>query len=222
MASITNYYGLKADILVKVEDQSDEVLTALDEIIAGAEDQCIRDLDLDIFEDEFAAGTLTINQRVFTPAGVLKINHVWITQPAGTVRSFIRKRTKSFCESWAPDSAIQAQPTYWAPSGGSTNTPTMVFYDAPDKAYPVVMDGIKRPPGLSDSNQTTWLSLYAADLLLYACLTNCEEYLSNPQQSAIWKADYQDRLLKAKTELRGMARSTYEAARAAGQATNPL
>ncbi len=216
MAYQTTYPGLKADMLLKLEDQSDEVLAVQDGIIAESELQVLRDLDLEIFQGEFNAGNLTIGSRLFARTAIVKINDLWLQ--TGTVRTYLEKRTKPYCDMWAPDSSVQGIPTFWADASEAN----LLFVDTPVAASAVIVYGIARPPGLSPSVNTTWLSLYAADLLLLACLINSEQFLTNPNVVAIWKPEYADRLGKAKIELRGLARSTYEMARMAGQAGNPL
>lgn len=216
MAYSTTWPGLKADMLIKLEDQSDEMLAAQDGIIAESELQVLRDLDLEIFQSEFSPGNLTIGNRLFARTAILKINDLWLQ--TGTIRAYIEKRTKGYCDMWAPDSAVTAFPTFWAEASEAN----LLFVDTPNAASAVIIYGIARPPGLGPSVNTTWLSLYAADLLLLSCLINSEEFLSNPGQVSAWKGEYADRLGKAKIELRGLARSTYEMARVAGQAGNPL
>lgn len=216
MSYQTTWPGLKADMLLKLEDQSDEVLAVQDGIIAEAELQVLRDLDLEIFVETFNAGNLTIGNRLFARYSVVKINNLWLQ--AGTIKTFVEKRERGYCDMWAPDSAVRAVPTFWAEAGEAN----IMFVDTPVSVLAVWVDGISRPPGLGPTVNTTWLSLYAADLLLLAALINSEEFLSSTGQVAAWKAEYADRLGKAKIELRGLARSTYEMARMAGQAGNPL
>lgn len=218
MAYQTTYPGLVADILAVVEDQSDEVLANMDLIIAKAESKVLCDLDLEIFQDEITGNALTPNVREFLrPDGLVKINGLWLV--VGGKRKYIEKRAYGYCMMWAEDPAVVGLPRFYA-ERDETNC---VFVNTPDIAYPVVIYGIQRPPGLSPGNPTTWLSKYAADLLHLACLIGCEEYLSNGNQAGIWKTEYDnDRLPKTKLELRGMQRSEYQLSRQAGTASTPL
>lgn len=218
MAYSTTYPGLVADILAQVEDQSDEVLANMDLIIAKAETKVLCDLDLEIFQDEITGNALTIHSRLWPrPDGVIKINGLWLMQ--GNSRKYIEKRAKGYCDMWAEDATVEGFPTFYAEQD-EVNT---YFVNTPDQAYPVVVYGIKRPPGLSPGNPTTWLSKYAADLLLLACLIGTEEYLSNSGQAGIWKGEYDnDRLPKTKLELRGLQRDDYQLSRAASTAGTPI
>lgn len=222
MAYSTNYTALKADIVRITEDNSTDLSSNLDTIIALAETQCLRDLDLEIFQQEIAAGALSIGTPTLAmPGSVIKANSMWVTTAAGA-KVPVFQRTLGYCRQFTPNSAdvaARAQPRYYAYKDEST----LYFAPSPDIAYVVTIDGIDRPTGLSSLNATTWLSNYAGDLLLYACLGNAEDYLTNPEQAATWRNQYSsDRLPKAKLELRGMARATYQMARQGSQAVTPL
>jgi hypothetical protein len=208
MSYSTNYAGLKADLLQNNDDYSSEFMAHLDTIIAEAETKVLRDLDLGIFQDEFAAGSLTQGTRTFTrPAGVVKINAIWLTVSGS--RKFIEKRDKGYCEAYGED-ATQARPLYWAEHSETE----LYFVGTPDAAYPVIAYGIVRPDGLSEATPTTWLSTNAGDLLFTACKIRSEQYLRNPNKAGVWDTDYSTKLLPAaKIELRGMTRASYEAAR---------
>lgn len=218
MSYSTSYQGLSADILAKVEDQSDELLANLDQIIAVAESKVLCDLDLEIFQNHITGNVLTAHNRDWArPDGVIKINGLWLVQ--GASRKYIEKRALGYCDMWAENPAVEGFPTFYAEKD-ETNA---YFVNTPDQAYPVVLYGIQRPPGLSVAVPTTWLSKYAADLLLLACLIGTEEYLSNPGQAGIWKGEYDnDRLPKTKLELRGLQRDEYQLSRAASTASTPI
>jgi hypothetical protein len=215
MSYATTYDGLKADIVRITDDTSDDVANNLDTIIAQAETQVLRDLDLEMFQERVAAGNLTQNVSAFArPSNVIKINGLWITKQTGALK-WVPRRTLGYCLASFPDPTVHAESKYFA----DQDEGSLTFFATPDFAYPVTVYGIVRPAGLALLNQTTWLSNYAADLLLLACLVNCEQYLSNSNQVANWKGEYsQDRLPKAKLELRGLARATYELFRSSSQA----
>lgn len=213
MSYSTNFAGLKADLIQNADDYSAEYMAQLEVIIAEAETKVLRDLDLEIFQDEVAAGTLTIGTRTFTrPTGLLKINALWLV--VSGARTFIQKRTKGYCEAFGEVSTA-ARPTYYA----EQSEDSLYFVGTPDAAYAVIAYGIVRPAGLSDDNPTTWLSTNAGDLLFMACKLRSEQYLVNKSAADTWKNEYQNDLLpKAKIELRGMSRASYELARAVGEA----
>lgn len=217
MAYSTDWAGLFSDIITKTEDQSDELMTAIPGIIAEAESKTLRDLDLEIFQSEQAPVALVAHQRSQNRPAILKISAAWIV--VGTVRNPIWPRKKEFLDMWAPDSSVEAKPTYYA----EADTSTLYFVATPDQAYSLVTYGIVAPTGLSEQNTTTWLSTYVADLLLDNCLVGAERFLGNQNQASIWSGQYlNEKLPQAKVRLRGMQRSDYEAARMVGTAQTPL
>lgn len=210
MAYTTSYNQLKADIVRIVEDNSTDLAANLDTIIALAETQCLRDLDLELFQEISAIGVLTIGSATIArPAALIKVDALFIVGQDNS-RIFLQPRTLAYCFAFNPIQTVHATPRCWAYQDENT----FVVSPNPDFAYPVLAQGIERPTGLSNTNQLTWLSQLAGDLLLYCCLVNAEEYLTNPSQAATWKTEYsQDRLPKAKLELRGMSRATYQTMR---------
>jgi hypothetical protein len=216
----TTYAGLKADILQMTDDQSDDMISNLDAIIGLGESKVLRDLDLEIFQDELNSGNLTVGSRNFTrPDGVLKIRDLYVVDPDTQKRKRVVRKTKSYCEAWAENQTDNELPTFYAEVSPST----LLFVNAPDKAYQVLTFGIVRPAGLSETNPTTWLSKNVPELLLYACLLSSEEYLTNPDQVKVWENRYTaDQLPKAKIEFRGNARAEYQLSRQSSVANTPL
>jgi hypothetical protein len=69
----------------------------------------------------------------------------------------------------------------------------------PDVAYPVTLDYVYTPDGLTATNTETYVSVNAPELLLYACLVEAFAYLKGPMD--MYKL-YQD---KYNTALQGFA-----------------
>lgn len=207
MSYSTGYAGLKADLLSMADDYSSEYMANLDAIIAEGETLVLRDLDLEIFQDEASMGPLTIGTRTLArPTNLLKINAVWLV--VGTTRTFIPKRTKGWCEAYGED-ATPARPRFWA----EQSEDELYFVGTPDVAYEAIGYGLVRPTGLSESNTTSWLGTNAGDLLFMACKMRAEQYLKNPSKGGLWGGEYAKMLPTAKIELRGMSRATYETPR---------
>ncbi len=223
MAYSTNYSGLKADIVLKISDQSDDLLNSLDEIIMNAESALLTDLDLEMFQGELVNNppgfilTLTVGSRLLArPAGMVLIKDIWIQVAGKWV--YLKKRGKGYCEMYAPDPTVQGVPAMWADS----TLNNLIFVNTPDQAYPLKLYGIVRAPGLSDFVPTTWLSTNAADLLLLKCLELAEAQLSNANGVSLWGTEYKGALAARKIELRGAARADYQMARVAGTAGSPI
>lgn len=216
----TSWASLLADIIQITEDQSIDLMMNLPGAIALAESNVFRDLDLELFQGTAAAGSTTTDNPVLGRPAVLAQKSVWITVAGRKV--LVQKRTFDFCMMYAPDPTVSATPEedkiYYAEQDDNS----WYFAPTPDDAYVVSAFGLVMPDGLSSDNQTTWLSTYAGDLLLKASLIQCERYLKNPDQVAVWKDDYADILAKAQLQFRGGKRGDYSLARMAASATGVL
>lgn len=215
MAFSTTYAGLIADVLMWTdESESDELREMIDSMIMLAETRVQRELDLECFQSEFPAGTLTVGKREKArPATMIKASSVWITNTLGA-RDQMDKRTYDYCVLYAPIIATKDYPIMYAEKD-NTN---LYFVPTPDADYAVTIYGVLRETGLSDSNPTNWLSNYVGDLLLKATLLEAEQYLVATAPIAKWKLDYQTLLAAAKKEFGDLARDTYLAQGAARSA----
>ena len=85
---------------------------------------------------------------------------------------------------------------YWAP--------------VPDSGYSANIRQMYRPSPLSASNTTNWLSTYAADLLLWASLVECEAFLIAPERVAEFEGKYAAALGPFRGTWRDAQTRTYE------------
>lgn len=220
MAYSTTYTDIKTDLINLTDEDSAEFLASIDAIIGLAESQCLHDLDLEQFQQELAVGnTVSGTRTVARPATLLKANSLWVTV-AGEKKP-LRKRTYDYCQFYAPTIATLGEPVMYA----ELNESSYYLVPSPDAIYAIGAYGLVRPAGLGSGAtplESTWLSVHAGDLLLYACLVGSEQYLSNKNQISEWKTNYTDRLAKAKVELRGIARDDYLLSRPASQTGQPL
>lgn len=212
-----NYASLLADLMEMTEEKSEEFDGVIDGIIGLGELKCIRELDLECFQQEIDGGVLAIGAREKArPSGLVKANSIWLT--VSGAKTYIEQRTYSWCLMYAPTTATQSQPVYYAEKDDGN----FYFVPTPSLALPLTVYGIKRPDGLGPNTSTTWLSLNAGDLLLHACLIEAERFLTNPNQAAVWKDAYEQKLGAAKLEFRGLNRGDYLLAQQASQATRQI
>jgi len=87
---------------------------------------------------------------------------------------------------------------------------------------PASMNGtircVARPDGLSASNDSTWLSTHAGDIMQYACLMAAEEYLKSPQKAKEWEDKYNAAMPTFKAEHADLIRTSgYSPVKAAAE-----
>lgn len=186
--------------------------TALSNIIDDAEQRLYRELDplSSIVRDSSA--TLTPNSRTFNLpqsqgrfVGQESIN---VFTPAGstTSRTQLVQTSREFID-WAYGSetpnTTPSVPQYY----GMITDQQIIVGPPPDADYTVEVIGWIRPVPLSATNQTTYLSLYLADLFLcealifgYGYMKDYGALTDDPQGSMSWNKHYQDLWQSANAE----------------------
>jgi hypothetical protein len=104
---------------------------------------------------------------------------------------------------------------YW-PDGSATGVPKYysvwdqsTFYVAPtpNSGYTAELGYIYRPPQLSSTNTTTWVSTNAPEALLYACLIQAYSYTKGPGEMLnYFKGAYKEALQGLGIEQQGRRR----------------
>ena len=95
-------------------------------------------------------------------------------------------RSVEYCKNYWPDASQTSTPefyadydyTHWliAPTPSATKTMEVLFYGQPSL--------------LGDATQTNWLTDYAPNALLYACLLEATPYLKQDSRIQTWQAYY--------------------------------
>ena len=140
-------------------------------------DQFIRNTELDIagkvdYDDlrKYATTSTIASQRYLSmPSDLIYLRSVQITN-AG-VRDFLEKRDTSFISEFNP-SETEAAPKYYA----NWDDQNIVLAPTPNAAYTIQINYIIDPPHFTSSD-STFLSTYQDQLLLYGVLAECFSYL---------------------------------------------
>jgi hypothetical protein len=143
--------------------------------ITMAENQILREIDLDVFKLEATANTTSGNKFLTAPADILTHRYLILTVNGQQV--FLDFRDTSFMKEYWPSGAQTGVPKYY--SVWDQNT----FYLAPtpNANFPVELGYIYRPAQLSPATPTTWISTNAPEALLYACLIQAYSYTKGPE-----------------------------------------
>ena len=178
-----------ADLFTDTEDQ-------LPDFVAKAEDRCIRDLNLEIF-DQVDTGVTTVaaTSTISLPTDAIMLRSLFLDGNP------VLERTEVYVENFAQQAASD-RPLYWCQIGESE----ISLAPIPDAAYSARMRFLKRPTPLSDANPTTWLSTYAGDLLFAAAMLQAEFYNKSPADEQATEALYQGLLGPTRLELAMLAR----------------
>jgi hypothetical protein len=150
--------------------------SVINTFITMAENQILREIDLDVFKLE-VSGNLTQNNKFLSaPSDILTHRYLMVTVSGDQV--FLDFRDTSFMKEYWPDGSVTGIPKYY--SVWDQNT----FYLAPtpNASYTVELGYIYRPAQLSPATPTTWISTNAPEALLYACLIQAYSYTKGPAE----------------------------------------
>lgn len=148
--------------------------SVINTFITMAENQILREIDLDVFKLEVTANMTSNNKFLTAPTNILTHRYMIVTISGNQV--FLDFRDTSFMKEYWPDGTETGIPKYY--SVWDQNT----FYIAPtpNASFAVELGYIYRPEQLSSTNPTTWISTNAPEALLYACLMQAYSYTKGP------------------------------------------
>lgn len=204
MSLTLTYNQLRTMMTDWTDNDNDEYTNAQDRIIALSELKLLRELDLNIFdvEDGVTVSTAVGVNTIARPGDMISEMNIGYTKN-GAVINF---ETRQY--SWIKEfnAGATSNPLYYAVK----NEDQWIIAPTPDAIYALTIEYIKRPAGLdSVTNTMTWLSTHAADLLLYACLVNSEEFVESSEMLQTWKQKYAELMETAKGEFRELMRRRY-------------
>jgi len=104
----------------------------------------------------------------------------------------IQTRSYEYCRSYWPDEAETAAPEFYS----DYDFQHWLIAPTPSTAANLEVLYFEQPALLGEDLQTNWLTEYAPDLLLYACLLEAAPFLKNDERIPTWQAMY-DRAAKA-------------------------
>jgi len=176
-----------AELVQKIRDYtevSSDVLTStiVNGFIRDSEFKIFREADAD-YAREYANSTFTANNKfVALPnaAGTaaerraLVVRSVVVTNSSG-VQVSLEPRDDTFLTEYNSTGST-GFPKYYA----TFRENAIEVAPTPDAAYVIALDYIYSPDALSITNTTTYISLNAPELLLYACLLEAFAYLKGP------------------------------------------
>lgn len=98
----------------------------------------------------------------------------------------LERRAYDFCRQFWPDPTVTGVPQFYSDYGMGY----WLVVPTPNAAYPWEVGFYERAEPLSDSQQTNWITQYAPNLLLYACLLELAPFLKNQEAKAMWQEMY--------------------------------
>jgi hypothetical protein len=186
MAEAMTYDSLVEDIQVYAERDDTTFVDYIPRFIMLAENRLattIRGLGY----LQIVNGTMTAQNPVFQkPNRWRETASISIVTDNGRV--YLQPREYEFCRAYTPVTATYGQPRYYADYGYENFLVAMT----PDEAYPFELSYFERPEPLDTTNQTSWTTQFAPQLLLYSSLLEAQPFLMNNDKLALWKSLYEE------------------------------
>ena len=163
LTQVRNYTEVDSNVL------SD---TLIDQFIRNTELDIASKVDYDDLRKYATTSTISSQRYLSMPSDLIYLRSVQITNSG--VRDFLEKRDTSFISEFNP-SETEAAPKYYA----NWDDQNIVLAPTPNAAYTIQINYIIDPPHFTSSN-STFLSTYQDQLLLYGVLAECFSYLKGP------------------------------------------
>jgi hypothetical protein len=194
-----NLTGLLDDFTV---DNSTEFQNAVQGIVNRAEERCLRDLDLSLFNKSVQTTTQAASQTITKSVMESPVHAILFPVQGDQAYPYsLRRRSKEYIDMYGGSGA----PLYYY------DDQTLIYFaPTPDQAYTISITQIQNPARLTSSNQTNWLALNAADLLLWAALIESEAFLIAPERVAEFTKNYASCLGPLRGRWRELAQTNYD------------
>lgn len=190
-------------------DGTGEYIENIPRIIGLGELRLVKDLNLDIFDAIAALDADEGETRVEKPNDWIATRTLWrvpANEGLSGERTPMHLRSLGFLRRYTPnpdDSATYAPPLYYA----EISETEYEIAPVPDDDYQIELHYIRRPEGLSDDTENTWLGDRVGDVLLVACLMEAEHFLKADDRYSDMRSRYYEELLPvARAELRRLVR----------------
>lgn len=183
MAEVMTYGSLKQDIQTYAERSDSPFVDQIPRFIMLAENRIASEVR-GLGYLRFVNGTMgTGDNTIEKPVRWRETGCFSITTAAGEV-IFLTQRGYTFCRSYWPKASLTDVPKHY----GDYAYEHFVIVPTPNSNYSFELGYFERPEPLDDTNQTSWTTQYAPQLLLYASLLEAQPFLKLTQRIAEFQA----------------------------------
>jgi hypothetical protein len=193
----TTYSGLIALMQNYVEDTSTEYVSNILGIVNRAEERVLRDLDLTLFDETTPTFTANGVGTIARPPTIIRVRSLYFNAS----NKFAEQRGYEYVREYGGS----GRPLYYHETQS-----TLILAPTPDAAYACELRSMGRPVPLSTGNESNWVAVNAADLLLMAALVESELFLIAPERVGEFNGAYAALLGPVRAQWRHVAATDYE------------
>ena len=186
-----NYTQLVANIENFLEDNSAELTTSIDQIIAQAEEMIFQRLpNLPCFRKNTSAALVQGTSEYVVPSARM-IRQVSVVTSNST--AYLNHRVDSYLRDYWPNATTEGIPEMYATKTAAIGGTTIMVAPTPDAtASTYEVDYIAPETGLSSGNTNTWIGDNAENVLLAACLYEASAFLKAAETLALYKTQFDE------------------------------
>ena len=175
---MTDFSDLVDNVRNYTETDSSVLTDAIiQQFIDSTEDKVRRTVDLNYYR-RYDTATLTVNNPFLPLPGDWEATRYLQLIDANDNRTFLIQKDISFINEFAPDrtSSAAGTPKYYAMYDQDTH----MLAPTPNAALTVELAYTYKPPVLSSTTTSNWVSQNAPNVLLYGCVLEALGYLKGP------------------------------------------
>ena len=175
---MTDFSDLVDNVRNYTETDSSVLTDAIiQQFIDSTEDKVRRTVDLNYYR-RYDTATLTVNNPFLPLPGDWEATRYLQLIDANDNRTFLIQKDISFINEFAPDrtSSAAGTPKYYAMYDQDTH----MLAPTPNAALTVELAYTYKPPVLSSTTTSNWMSQNAPNVLLYGCVLEALGYLKGP------------------------------------------
>jgi hypothetical protein len=180
--------------------------STLSVIVQNTENRIYRELNIDAFRLYASAVTTAGTTTISVPSGLRNIRYVEMISPSGEFSTLEQKDSSYMAEfnNTPSSSTYYEKPRYWA----NWNETTWFVAPTPNTTYAINIAYYQQPASItSTTSATTYVSVYAQDVLLYGSLVETYKYLKGPADMIqTYEQSYQQAIRSFGDEQMGLRR----------------
>jgi hypothetical protein len=194
MVAAATYTTLVADLEAYLARQDANILNQIPRFILLAQLRIPREMKILGFREEVVGnfdGTAQSSGIMAKPSDWRKTIGFYIGTGAGNnTHTPVFERTYEYIRCVYPDPTAQGNPANEQFYYADADYQHWLIGPSPAGAYPFKIDYYGSLSFLDDENQTNWLTTYAYDLLLYACLMEAIPFVKTDERIPVWQSMY--------------------------------
>ena len=185
-----SYTTLKANIQNFLEDDSTELTTSIDEIIAQAEAMVFQRLpNLPCFRGS-TTGNLVVGTASYVIPTARMIRQVSVT--SSNVVTFLDHRIDSYLRDYWTNSTTTGTPRMYSTDTATTSGTTITLAPTPSATLAYEVEYVAPETGLSSSNANSWIDTNAPAVLLAASLYEASAFTKAGETLSLYKTQFDE------------------------------